>query len=292
MTSTAEHVALVALLRRQPPHRWQQYTPLLEQAGSALALLDADLSGSSPQTSLLPEPTQPLLLQAAADIQRWDADGYRLVSVLDPGYPANLREVHDRPPLVFIDGRLIAADDRAVAIIGARDASPTGCTIAARFATELSDAGYTIVSGLATGIDAAAHTAALATTGRTIAVIGTGLGHTYPPQHADLQRRIATHGAVVSQFWPDERPTRTSFPMRNAVMSGISRGSVVIEASERSGARTQARLALAHGRPVFLHTRLLEQPWARELAAAPGAHVVDTPADVERRLSQCPPSTT
>ena len=137
-----------------------------------------------------------------------------------------------------------------------------------------------MVSGLAAGIDTAAHEAALAAGGRTVAVIGTGLRHSYPPENAALQRRIAAEGAVVSQFWPDAPPSRTTFPLRNAVMSGLALGTVVVEASFRSGARLQARLALAHGRPVFLWRAVLDEPWAREVAQRPGVHVIDEPAQV------------
>jgi DNA processing protein len=144
----------------------------------------------------------------------------------------------------------------------------------------LTSAGYVVVSGLAAGIDTAAHEAALATGGRTVAVIGTGLRHSYPPQNAQLQRRIAAEGAVVSQFWPEQPPTRLSFPRRNAVMSGCALGTVVVEASPRSGARLQTRLALAHGRPVFLWRALLDQPWALELAQRPGVYVIDEPGQI------------
>jgi DNA processing protein len=147
-----------------------------------------------------------------------------------------------------------------------------------------------VISGLAAGIDTAAHTATLARGGRTVAVIGTGLARSYPPQNEALQRRIASECAVVSQFWPDAPPSRRSFPMRNAVMSGITLATVVVEASETSGARMQARLARAQGRPVFLLASLVErQQWAREYAAQPGTHVVRSPEEittvVERLIS-------
>ena len=122
-----------------------------------------------------------------------------------------------------------------------------------------------------------------------MAVVGTGLRRTYPADHAELAGHIADSGAVVSQFWPDAPPTRTSFPMRNIVMSGIALATVVIEASERSGARMQARLALEHGRRVFLHESLLEHDWASEYAERPGTTVVSSAADavgqVERLTS-------
>ena len=165
-------------------------------------------------------------------------------------------------------------------MIGTRRPSPAGLERASAVAEHLVGCGFTVASGLAAGIDAAAHTAALARGGRTIAVIGTGLRRSYPPQNAALQRRIANEGAVISQFWPDAPPTRTSFPQRNAVMSGIALATIVIEASHTSGARTQARHALAHGRPVLLMDSLLEQHWARELAARPGTWVIRSPEEV------------
>lgn len=214
----------------------------------------------------------------------------RLVTVLEADYPPNLRAVHDRPPMVFVAGRMTAADARAIAVVGARKATHDGTSKAGAIAEHLVERGFTVVSGLAAGIDTAAHTATLARGGRTVAVIGTGLARSYPPQNEALQRRIASECAVVSQFWPDAPPSRRSFPMRNAVMSGITLATVVVEASDTSGARMQARLARAQGRPVFLLASLVEhQRWAREYAAQPGTHVVRSPEEittvVERLIS-------
>jgi DNA processing protein len=280
MTVHSETGALVALLR-SGGRSHHDYVRLVEQAGSAQAVLDRELGAGATQAVLFaPEP--PAWLDTArADVLEWLARGIRLVTVLDERYPANLRGVHDRPPLLFIAGALEEADDRSIAVIGARRASAEGLRLATSFAAELVGSGYTVASGLAAGIDRAAHEAALARGGRTVAVIGTGLLHqSYPAENAELQRRIAARCAVVSQFWPDTAPTQKTFPMRNAVMSGLSRGSVVIEASERSGARVQARLALAHGRPVFLLERLLDQEWARELAGREGVHVITCAQEV------------
>jgi DNA processing protein len=144
---------------------------------------------------------------------------------------------------------------------------------ARRIAEHLVASGYTIVSGLAAGIDTAAHAGALAEGGRTLAVVGTGLRHAYPPQNASLQRRIAAEGAVISQFWPNTRPDRRTFPLRNALMSGLALATVGVEATRTSGARTQVRAAAAHGRPVLLAGQLLDQPWARDFADRPGVHV-------------------
>jgi DNA processing protein len=297
MSADDERAATVALLRigRRP---WVEYSELLEEDGGAMAALEHELSDRtaqpSGQTSLFPgavPDVTSLLDEARADLARWDAGGMRLVTVLDPDYPPNLRAVHDRPPMVFIAGRLTPADTRGVAVVGAREATDAGLQTATSFAGHLASSGYTVISGLAAGIDTAAHTGALAHGGRTVAVIGTGLARAYPPENEFLQRRLANECAVISQFWPDSPPSRRSFPMRNAVMSGVALATVVVEASETSGARMQARLALAQGRPVFLLDSLTRrQPWAREYATRPGTQVISEPAEVTRTLDRLSPS--
>jgi len=269
MSARAETVALVALLRagRRP---WSEYAARVEQTGEVAAVLEEELGLLASQETEA----------ATADLARWNDQGIGALSVLDPAYPENLRAVHDRPPLIFLAGRLERADSRAVAVIGSRRASPEGLGRATAISRQLVTEGYTVASGLAAGIDSAAHLAALDSGGRTIAVLGTGLLKCYPPQNAALQARIAGECTVISQFWPEAPPTRKSFPLRNAVMSGISLATVVVEASPTSGARTQARLALAHGRPVLLADSLLRQDWARELSRRPGTHVVGSPTEV------------
>jgi DNA processing protein len=151
-------------------------------------------------------------------------------------------------------------------------------------ASALADAHFTVISGMAAGVDAAAHTAALDRGCRTIAVVGTGLRHCYPAAHRPLQERIVGAGAVVSQFWPDQPPTKKTFPLRNATMSGLALATVVIEASQTSGARMQARLALEHGRPIFLLSSLLDHEWARAYAERPGTYVVSEPREIVERV--------
>jgi DNA processing protein len=285
MTAAPGSAALVALLRLGRRSA-SEYAELAESAGGALGLLERELTGPDGQVTLLPQDPGPMLEQAEADIRGWRRNGFELVTVLDPEYPANLRLVHDRPPLIFVAGQLKAEDARSVAVIGARRASEAGRNAATHLAEHLVGAGFAVVSGLAAGIDTAAHLAALAAGGRTVGVIGTGLAQCYPPENAALQRRIATECAVVSQFWPEAGPSRESFPMRNAVMSGLALGTVLVEASPRSGARIQARLALAHGRPVFLLRSLLSQEWARELAGRPGVHTVDEPVEITAAIER------
>lgn len=269
MTSSSEAAALVALLRAGS-RPWNIYADLVEEAGSARAVLEQE------QGLLADE----LLEAAVAECSAWDVRGIQLLTVLDGAYPENLRVVHDRPALIFLEGRLEPEDRGSVAVIGTRKPSRSGVRFAEALANQLVKSGYAVVSGLAAGIDTVAHSAALAAGGRTVAVIGTGLDRAYPLQNAALQRRIGREGAVISRFWPDAPPTRRSFPMRNAVMSGLALASVIVEAGQTSGARTQARLALAHGRPVLLSNSLLEQQWARELASRPGVHVVGSPTEV------------
>jgi len=283
--SARERAALVALLRldRRSP---RGYADAVESAGSALAVLREEMTCRDGQPSLLGEDPEPWLTSAEAEIEGWERDGFELLTVLDDRYPENLRTVHDRPPVLFVSGRLTPQDARSVAIIGSRRAGAAGLAAATRIAETLARAGYVVVSGLAAGIDTAAHEAALHAGGRTVAVIGTGLRHAYPPQNAALQRRIAGEGAVVSQFWPDAPATRKTFPLRNAVMSGLALGTVVVEASFRSGARVQARLALAHGRPVFLWRPVVAEPWAREVARRPGVHVIDDPEQLMKTVER------
>lgn len=279
MTIDRQHAALVALLRRAKP---RQTAELLDaHDGDPLAALQALAGGS--QMSLEGDDTNGGDLgldEAAEDLARWQAEGFDVVTVLDEAYPANLRTVHDRPALLFVQGTLEERDERSVAVVGTRRASERGLAQARDIATELVDAEYVVVSGLAAGIDTAAHRAALEAGGRTIAVVGTGLRHAFPKENAELQQRLGRDTAVLSQFWPDQGARKHTFPMRNAVMSGLGRATVVVEASYTSGARMQARLALEHGRPVVLLRTLLEHQWAKTMSARPGVHVVDRASEI------------
>lgn len=290
MTVSIQNAALVALLR-SGERPWSEYAELVEARGGATGLLEEEGGVNPSQPRLFGAESQdvPSLLDSAtADIARWEAQGMHLTTVLDPGYPSNLRDVHGRPPLLFVSGRLEPRDARSVAIVGARTASRSAARQAKSIATDLAANGFTVVSGLATGIDTAAHTATLATGGRTIAVVGTGLRRCYPPENVALQRKIAAEGAVVSQFWPEAPPTRRSFPMRNAVLSGMTVATVVVEASHTGGTRIQTGLALAQGRPVFLWEPVLKLAWAREYAAMPGARVVGSASEVMAALEHLP----
>jgi DNA processing protein len=289
MTTTRETAAIVALLRRRGVSSGE-VADLVEDHGSAVLALEHVLAGGDRDPQLFTDEAdapEPVDLDAIeAEVETWKADGMALTTVLDPEYPENLHTVHNRPPLLFVCGALQPSDERSIAVVGTRRATPDGLARAAKMARRMVEAGYVVVSGLAAGIDTAAHAATLEAGGRTVAVIGTGLQHSFPKENAALQRHLGEVSAVVSQFWPDQGARPWTFPARNAVMSGFARATVVIEAPWKSGARMQARLALERGRPVFLLRSLMEHDWANEYAQRPGTHVIDTADQVVEILDR------
>jgi DNA processing protein len=175
----------------------------------------------------------------------------RVITALDPDYPPLLREIHDPPAVLHFRGDRSLLQRPAVAVVGSRNASPYGTNAATELARSLSSAGVTVVSGLARGVDAAAHRAALPHRGGTVAVLGTGIDLTYPRSHGPLASQIASTGVLVSEFQPDTPPRAENFPIRNRVISGLSLGTVIVEATGRSGSLITARLAAEQGREVF-----------------------------------------
>lgn len=263
MDSSSETAAVIALLRNGR-RSWNWYSGALSRAGSAQALLDEE-------HGLLSET---LLAEATAELRGWERRRIRVLSPFDARYPASLTD--SRPPLLFIAGDLRREDQHAIAVVGTRKPSSRGKQTARLLAQRLIAEGFTVVSGLADGIDTVAHDAALEKGGRTLAVVGTGLDHCYPRQNSELQRRIVRQGAVISQFWPETRPSRGNFPLRNALMAGLTEASVIVEASAMSGTRIEARAALGMRRTVVLLDTLLEQQWARDLSEQTGVKVVSS----------------
>ncbi|MCL2092238.1 MAG: DNA-protecting protein DprA [Micrococcales bacterium] len=279
MTGIDEAAALVALLRVSQ-RSWAEVAADVAFAGSAVEIWERADDGT-----LLPDPDRSsALARAQRDVETWRAAGLRMVTVLDACYPQRLLDIHEVPPFLFVEGTLLP-DDSGMSVVGSRAASEHGLKIARAAAGILVERGLSVVSGLATGIDTAAHQAALAMSGRTVAFIGTGITGFYPAANKALQARIAAEGLVASQFWPAAPPTKQTFPVRNATMSGYGLASIVVEAGENSGARIQARLAVEHGRPVVLTDTVAQSTtWGARLATRPGVHVVDSIDSLERTV--------
>ena len=174
-----------------------------------------------------------------------------LVTSLDENYPSNLLNIYDPPAFLYVRGELKKEDNIAIAIVGSRFASHYGKLVTERISRDLALEGITVVSGLARGIDTSAHRGALSAKGRTIAVLGCGIDVDYPAENKKLREEIASSGALISEFQMSTPPASSHFPIRNRIISGLSLGVVVVEASHRSGSLITARLALEQGRDVF-----------------------------------------
>ncbi|HEY4844982.1 MAG TPA: DNA-processing protein DprA [Candidatus Dormibacteraeota bacterium] len=206
--------------------------------------------------------------------------GISVVALDNPDYPERLRQIHDPPARLYINGRL--PSEPMIAIVGSRHATPYGRRTAHRLARDLSDAGVVVVSGLARGIDAAAHRGALEGKSPTVAVMATGLDRVYPPEHAELAQAIAVSGAVITEAENGTLPLPARFPVRNRIISGLSLGVVVVEAAQRSGALITARMAAEQGREVFCVPGSIENPLAigGHQLIKDGATLVQTVEDV------------
>lgn len=177
-----------------------------------------------------------------------------------PGFPTNLVEIPAAPSLLYLRGTLLATDVNAVALVGSRRCTSYGKRVAQSLAAQLVRAGYTVISGLARGIDGAAHRGALQAGGRTLAVLAGGLARIYPPEHGELAAEVVSQGGLLSEAPMHMSPLAELFPARNRLISGLSRGVVVVEAAEQSGALITARHAAEQGRPVFAVPGPIDSP--------------------------------
>jgi DNA protecting protein DprA len=302
--ATQERAALLALMQERPRLRgeragktawptiasevsllgsaiklWEQLHPPAELRDEDYMLAFADVRAADDSDLLLKE--------AMETVHCWEGSpDFDVVSVLDDAYPVALREIHQMPPMLFTKGEL-RADEVGVSVVGTREPSDLGRSIATNVAKGLVERGISVISGLAAGIDAAAHGATLAAGGRTVGVIGTGINKVYPAAHRGLHERVAAAGVLVSQFFPDAPPTKQSFPMRNVTMSGMGRASIIVEAGERSGTRIQARVAVEHGRPVILTDLVVRTTkWGKELQRRPGVYVAGSTTEVMDIVAQ------
>ncbi len=217
-----------------------------------------------------------------------DRPDAHLLTPADAAYPALLREIARPPPQLFVRGNVDALSLPQLSVVGSRNATPGGTETAHNFASHLAVRGFCITSGLAEGIDAAAHRGALEVRGRTLAVCGTGPDMVYPRQHERLAEEIvAAGGAIVSEFAPGTAVNRANFPRRNRLISGLSVGTLVVEAGVRSGALITARHAMEQGREVFAIPGSIHNPVARgcHQLIRNGAKLVETAADIVEELT-------
>ena len=244
MTDLLDLVSLSLL----PPWCWRVAADWLRRGDPPGAVLRRLLAGRARD-----EPDQDLDVRAlAADaIRRADQASIAAIPWSAASYPAALTTIVDPPPVLWTRGRAEALSAPAVAIVGSRAASPYGLAVAEQLAADLAANGLVIVSGLARGVDSAAHRGALAAGGVTVAVLGSGVDVIYPPEHAPLAKAIDATGAVISELVPGTSPQQWFFPLRNRIISGLSRAVVVIEAGEKSGSLITARCALDQGRDVL-----------------------------------------
>jgi DNA processing protein len=237
------------------------------------------------------ERTQQALLAPPWDLVEQDLAWFsepnrHIVTLQDARYPLLLKEIADPPSILFVQGDVDLLSQWQLAVVGSRNPSAPGRDNAFEFSRFLAQGGLTITSGLAMGIDAAAHQGALAVQGKTIAVIGTGLDRVYPAKHRDLAHDIVEQGAIVSEFALGTAPRAENFPRRNRLISGLSLGTLVVEAAPRSGSLITARMALEQGREVFAIPGSIHNPLAKgcHQLIREGAKLVETAADIVEEL--------
>lgn len=262
---------------------------LLQAFGSPEAVLDAPVSALSDHVrpavaKTIRTETDVAYLDIAAS---WLADpSNHLLTLADKGYPRALLNTADPPLLLYVKGRTELLNAPALAVVGSRNATAQGVRNAEAFAQSISEAGLCVTSGMAHGIDAAAHRGGLCGRGGSIAVVGTGLDKVYPAANRDLAHQLAQHGAIVSEFPLGTPPLAPNFPRRNRIISGMSLGCLVVEASLQSGSLITARLALEQGREVFAIPGSIHSPQSKGCHALikQGAKLVERAQDILEEL--------
>lgn len=227
------------------------------------------------------------VVDVEAQERAMERHGVTLLTMEDPRYPLRLAEIYDPPLVLFVRGEFRDEDQNCVAVVGTRRATPYGLRLAEKFGRDLAARHVTVVSGLALGIDAAAHRGAIEAGGRTIAVLGCGVDIAYPPQNADLMSEIPKHGCVISQFPMNMKPSAGHFPYRNRIISGMTMGTLVVEAPLSSGALITARQAAEQGREVFAAPGQVgvQNSQGPHLLIREGAKLVETVDDILVELS-------
>lgn len=267
---------------------------LLAAFGSPQAVLSASVAqrkevvgaGSAQALEKAGDGHEALLALTAAWLAPADGPERHLIALGDPDYPAALLETADPPLLLYAIGRIELLRSESIAIVGSRNPTPQGRENAQAFATELGRAGLTTVSGMALGIDGAAHEGALESPASTVAVVGTGLDRVYPKRHLSLARRISDAGLIVSEYSLGTPPLAPNFPLRNRIIAGMTRGTLVVEAALQSGSLITARLAVEAGREVFAIPGSIHSPQSKGCHALikQGAKLVESARDILEEL--------
>jgi DNA processing protein len=232
------------------------YRRLLDRFGTPERVFQADLKSFEGVEGLRAGTAQAIVRFKGAEkidreLEDLEKNQVKVLTFLDPDYPSLLAQIHDPPPFLYYRGNPALLHNQALAMVGSRNGSPYGIRMTERLAWSLTKNGLVVVSGLARGIDTAAHHGALSAQGGTIAILGSGLDVVYPPENEKLYQQIVDHGLVCSEFPLGALPERQNFPIRNRIISGLSLGVVIVEATLKSGSLITARLALDQGREVF-----------------------------------------
>lgn len=213
--------------------------------------------------------------------------GFSIITIEDEAYPEPLRHIHNPPVILYINGKIKPSDKVAIAVVGARKASPYGVSVAEWLGEKLAEMGLTIVSGMARGVDSSAHKGALQVKGgRTFAILGSGLDIIYPPENKILYKKIRDNGAVISEFPLGTPPNAWNFPARNRIISGLSFGVVVVEAGEKSGSLITANFAMEQGKEVFAVPGSIKSPSSKgtNKLIKDGAKLTETLEDILEEL--------
>ena len=215
------------------------------------------------------------------------AEDHHIITIQCDEYPELLKRISDPPPLLYVHGQLSLLKDPQIAIVGSRNPTQGGTNNAYEFAKHLGQTGFCITSGLAMGIDGSAHTGALEVEAPTIAVIATGIDRVYPAKHREMSHKIADNGAIVTEFPIGTQPKSSNFPRRNRIISGLSYGTLVVEAAQKSGSLITARLAMEQNREVFAIPGSIHNPLARgcHQLIRQGAKLVETAQDIMEEMA-------
>lgn len=260
---------------------------LVDVLGSPKAILEADREALMKARGVGEKLALKILVQRdgidfEAELEKAADIGARIVTPLDEEYPEALKAIHDPPLALYVLGRILPQDSKAIGIVGSRATSHYGLTAADRLAYQLGQTGFTVVSGLARGTDTAAHSGALKGGGRTIAVLGGALDCLYPPENAELANKISKSGAVISEYPMGRKADRMTFPYRNRIISGMSMGVLVIESAIKGGSMHSAEAAMEQGRTVFALPGRIDTPGARgpHMLIKNGAKLVERLDDI------------